>query len=73
MDKIGKEKLDCMKQIAKLQEKFEEMEEECKQLKVTIAEMEEINNKMKENYDQTIHVSLKIQCDGIMYHTQCIA
>lgn len=48
-----------MKQIAKLQEKFDETEEECKQLKVTIAEMEETNVKMRESYDQTIHVSLK--------------
>lgn len=48
-----------MKQIAKLQEKFDETEDECKQLKVTIAEMEEISIKMRESYDQTIHVSLK--------------
>lgn len=46
-----------MKQIARLQEKFDETENECKQLKVTIAELEEINIKMRETYDQTIHVS----------------
>lgn len=59
MEKISKEKIDCMKQIAKMQEKFDETEDECKQLKVTIAEMEEISIKMRESYDQTIHVSLK--------------
>jgi len=59
VEKISKEKIDCMKQIAKLQEKFDETEDECKQLKVTIAEMEEISIKMRESYDQTIHVSLK--------------
>ncbi|XP_029674351.1 uncharacterized protein LOC115242296 isoform X7 [Formica exsecta] len=55
VEKIIKEKMDCMKQIARLQEKFDETENECKQLKVTIAELEEINIKMRETYDQTIH------------------
>ncbi|KAL6436956.1 hypothetical protein ACFW04_004944 [Cataglyphis niger] len=55
VEKISKEKTDCMKQIARLQEKFDETENECKQLKVTIAELEEINIKMRETYDQTIH------------------
>ncbi|KAM0726495.1 Inositol 1,4,5-triphosphate receptor associated 2 [Formica fusca] len=55
VEKISKEKMDCMKQIARLQEKFDETENECKQLKVTIAELEEINIKMRETYDQTIH------------------
>lgn len=65
--------MDCMKQIARLQEKFDETENECKQLKVTIAELEEINIKMRETYDQTIHVSLIIQRYRIIYHIQCIA
>ncbi|XP_050451807.1 uncharacterized protein LOC126851669 isoform X3 [Cataglyphis hispanica] len=55
VEKISKEKTDCIKQIARLQEKFDETENECKQLKVTIAELEEINIKMRETYDQRIH------------------
>ncbi|EFN71542.1 hypothetical protein EAG_04592 [Camponotus floridanus] len=62
VEKISKEKIDFMKQIAKLQEKFDETEDECKQLKVTIAEMEEINIKMRESYDQTIHSLREKNC-----------
>lgn len=66
MEKISKEKNDCMKQITRLQEKFDETEDECKQLRVTISELEKISIKMRETYDQTIHVSLKIQCYNIL-------
>ncbi|XP_072746042.1 uncharacterized protein [Anoplolepis gracilipes] len=55
VEKISKEKIDCVKQITRLQDKFNETENECKQLKITITELEEINIKMKETYDQTIH------------------
>ncbi|CAL1685492.1 unnamed protein product [Lasius platythorax] len=55
VEKISKEKIDYIKQITRLQEKFDETEDECKQLKVTIAELEEISIKMRETYDQTIH------------------
>lgn len=70
MEKISKEKIDYIKQITRLQEKFDETEDECKQLKVTIAELEEISIKMRETYDQTIHVSLKMQCYSILYIIQ---
>ncbi|XP_029165441.1 uncharacterized protein LOC114936427 isoform X3 [Nylanderia fulva] len=55
VEKISKEKMDCMKQIIRLQEKFDDTEDECKQLKVTITELEKMSIKMRETYDQTIN------------------
>ncbi|XP_014469577.1 PREDICTED: uncharacterized protein LOC106741772 isoform X2 [Dinoponera quadriceps] len=54
MEKISKEKRDCIKQVARLQEEFCEKEEECEKLKVTIAELQDTNSSMKESYEYTI-------------------
>lgn len=60
MEKVSKEKMDCQKQIAKLQEEFFEKEIEYERLKATMIELQDTNNSMKETYEYTIRVSLKI-------------
>jgi len=60
VEKISKEKKDCLKQIARLQEEFDEKENECNELKVTMAELESTNISMRETYEYKICVSLQI-------------
>lgn len=58
--KINKEKLCCLKQITKLQEDFDEKEDECKHLKATVTELKDTNSSMRDTYEYTIRVSLRI-------------
>jgi len=60
VEKISKEKTNCLRQIARLQEEFDERENECNELKVTITELESTNISMRETYEYKIHVSLQI-------------
>ncbi|XP_019699985.1 uncharacterized protein LOC105189740 isoform X4 [Harpegnathos saltator] len=54
MEKISKEKKDCIKQVARLQEEFCEKEEECEKLKVMMTELQDTISNMKETYEYTI-------------------
>lgn len=63
MDKISKEKTDYVREIAKLQEQFYEREEECGRLKITMTELQDTNNSIKENYESMINVSSKTVYD----------
>lgn len=51
--------MECLKLIAKMQEEFDEKENNYRQLKTTITELEDTSISMKEDYEYTIHVSLK--------------
>ena len=57
VEKISKEKLDCLRQIARLQEEFDGKENECNELKDTMTELENTNISMKEIYEYKIRVS----------------
>jgi len=65
VEKINKEKINCLRQIAKFQEEFDEKEDECKQLKATVAELKDASNNLKEIYEFTIRVSFKnyVKCN----------
>jgi chromosome segregation ATPase len=64
VEKINKEKINCLRQIAKLQEEFDEREDECKQLKATVAELKDASNSLKEIYEFTIRVSFNyVKCN----------
>ncbi|XP_067209273.1 uncharacterized protein [Linepithema humile] len=54
VEKISKEKTNCLRQIVKLQEKFDEKENECNELKVTMTELESTNISMRETYEYKI-------------------
>ncbi|XP_011345233.2 uncharacterized protein LOC105283844 isoform X2 [Ooceraea biroi] len=54
VEKISKEKVICLRQITKLQEEFNEREDECKQLKVTVTELKDASSNMKDTYEFTI-------------------
>ncbi|XP_018301157.1 uncharacterized protein [Mycetomoellerius zeteki] len=55
LEKITKEKMECLKLIAKMQEEFDEKENNYRQLKTTITELEDTSISMKEDYEYTIH------------------
>ncbi|XP_018369157.1 PREDICTED: uncharacterized protein LOC108765104 isoform X3 [Trachymyrmex cornetzi] len=55
LEKITKEKMECLKLITKIQEEFDEKENNYCQLKTTITELEDTNISMKEDYEYTIH------------------
>ncbi|XP_011693811.1 PREDICTED: uncharacterized protein LOC105453499 isoform X3 [Wasmannia auropunctata] len=54
LEKVIKEKMDCLRRIAKMQEEFDEKESNCSQLKITITELEDTSLSMKESYEYTI-------------------
>ncbi|XP_032673235.1 uncharacterized protein LOC116845069 isoform X3 [Odontomachus brunneus] len=54
LEKINKEKRDCIKQVARLQEELCEKEEECEKFKVMIAELQDTNSSTKDIYEITI-------------------
>lgn len=60
IEKITKEKMDCMRLIIRMQEEFDEKEDNCRHLKTMISELEESNVSMKESYEYTISVSLNV-------------
>lgn len=60
VEKINKEKVYCLKHITKLQEEVDEREDECKQLKATVAELKDTSVSMRETYEYTIRVGLII-------------
>lgn len=62
MDKLNKEKTDYTRQIAKLNEQSYEREEECGKLRIRMAELEDTNSSIKENYESMICVSSEIMC-----------
>ncbi|KAL6265416.1 hypothetical protein P5V15_002212 [Pogonomyrmex californicus] len=55
LEKISKEKMECIRQFTRMQEELDEKENECKQLKTTITELTDSNLNMKETYEYTIH------------------
>ncbi|XP_018343708.1 PREDICTED: uncharacterized protein LOC108749461 isoform X2 [Trachymyrmex septentrionalis] len=55
LEKITKEKIECLKLITKIQEEFDEKENNYCQLKTTITELEDTNISMKEDYEYMIH------------------
>lgn len=61
MEKLSKERANCLKQIVRLQEEFDEKENECNELKTTMAELESTNHSMRETYEYKICVSIHIQ------------
>lgn len=58
LERITKEKTDCMRLIAKMQEEVYEKEDNCTELKTTIIELEDTSISMKESYEYMIRVSL---------------
>jgi len=52
--------MDCLRLIAKMQEEFDEKENNYSQLKTTITELEDTSINMKESYEYIIRVSLNI-------------
>ncbi|XP_011067438.1 PREDICTED: uncharacterized protein LOC105153961 isoform X2 [Acromyrmex echinatior] len=55
LEKITKEKMEYLKLITKIQEEFDEKENNYCQLKTTITKLEDTNINMKEDYEYTIH------------------
>lgn len=60
MEKINKENRDYTKQVIRFQEELYEKGEECEKFRVMMAELQNTNSNMKETYEHTISVSLKI-------------
>ncbi|XP_012054982.1 PREDICTED: uncharacterized protein LOC105618053 [Atta cephalotes] len=55
LEKITKEKMECLKLITKIQEEFDEKENNYYQLKTIITKLKDTNISMKEDYEYTIH------------------
>ncbi|XP_071554414.1 uncharacterized protein [Temnothorax nylanderi] len=55
LEKITKEKIDCMKKINKMQKEVNEKDESCKQLEVMVINFKGTNNNMKESYERDIY------------------
>ncbi|XP_011863337.1 PREDICTED: uncharacterized protein LOC105559561 isoform X6 [Vollenhovia emeryi] len=55
LKKIIKEKMECEEKIGKMQERFDEKEDNCRQLSITVTQLKEMNNSMKESYEYMIH------------------
>lgn len=71
IEKLSKEKTDAMRQVIRLQEEFDEKENECKYLKAAMAELEDTSIGLKKSYEYTINVSVKIISEKRCTHLYC--
>ncbi|XP_020283673.1 uncharacterized protein LOC109854705 isoform X4 [Pseudomyrmex gracilis] len=55
IEKLNKEKTDAMKQVIRLQEEIDEKENECKYLRIVMAELEDTSIGLKKSYEYTIN------------------
>lgn len=60
IEKFNRKERDYVRQANRLQEELYEKEDECEKLTATTAELQDTNSSIKEIYENTILVSLKI-------------